>query len=346
MSDSVTNGREPLRPAEGEEPPSSGTQGGAHGGAQGNGNGNGETLVYRARAEEPGAVTRAVGWIMARLRGRNGDSQQLRDTIEEIIGEIEESEEEAAAPIGTHERMLLANILKLRHLTAYDVMVPRADIVGLPLDADFDRVLETVAEAGHSRLPVYRESLDDVAGLVHIKDVLAASKQGDRFRLASVLRPVEVVAPSIRVLDLLLEMRLKRCHLALVVDEFGGIDGLVTIEDLIEEIVGEIEDEHDVVEAPKLVWRPDGTLLADARTPIEDFEAEIGPVLSEEEREEDIDTLGGLVFYLAGRVPARGELIDHPASGLAFEVVQADPRRIKRLRLRNLPRPAAEAAQE
>jgi CBS domain containing-hemolysin-like protein len=121
------------------------------------------------------------------------------------------------------------------------------------------------------------------------------------------------------------------------VDEFGGIDGLITIEDLVEEIVGEIEDEHDVEEGPKLVWRPDGSLVADARTTIEDFEEAVGPVLSEEERDADIDTLGGLVFYLADRVPSRGELIEHPTTSIVFEVLQADPRRIKRLRLRHLP---------
>jgi len=144
------------------------------------------------------------------------------------------------------------------------------------------------------------------------------------------------VAPSMRVLDLLLQMRLSRVHMALVVDEFGGIDGLVTIEDVVEQIVGEIEDEHDVAEAPKLIPRPDGTLIADARTPIEEFEARVGPVLTAEEREQDIDTLAGLVVSLTGRLPSRGELISHP-SGLAFEVLDADPRRIKRLRVRNLP---------
>jgi CBS domain containing-hemolysin-like protein len=145
-----------------------------------------------------------------------------------------------------------------------------------------------------------------------------------------------------RVLDLLLEMRLKRTHMALVVDEYGGIDGLVTIEDLVEQIVGEIEDEHDRDVEPDYVERPDGVIEADARMPLEEFEARVGPLLDEEDRE-DIDTLGGLVFFLAGRVPSRGELIVHP-SGLEFEVVDADPRRIKRLRVRNVPKPEGDAA--
>jgi CBS domain containing-hemolysin-like protein len=280
--------------------------------------------------------------LWQRLRGlvgaRNGDSQ-LRDAIEEIIGEVEDtSAEQPDAPIGTHEKLMLANILKLRHVTAYDVMVPRADIVSLDVKASLDEVLDTLISGGHSRLPVYRENLDDVIGLVHIKDVLPFARGKSAFDLASILRDISIVAPSMRALDLLLEMRLTRVHLAVVVDEFGGIDGLVTIEDLVEQIVGEIDDEHDVVEGPSLVERPDGSLVADARTEIEELEERIGPVLSEEEREEDIDTLGGLVFYLADRVPARGELILHPHSGITFEVLDADPRRVKRVRLRDLPR--------
>lgn len=322
-----------VKESESEEPPSS--SGVLLAGQPLNGQRHMPLATPGNRTEEPGALKRAADWILTRLRGRNGD-HQLREALEEIIGEMEDPNDEDAMPISSHERMLLSNILKLRHLTAYDVMVPRADIVALPLEADFDRVLETITQRGHSRLPVYRGSLDDVAGVVHVKDVLAASRQNS-FRLANILRPAEFIAPSMQVLDLLLEMRLKRSHLALVVDEFGGVDGLITVEDLLEEIVGEIEDEHDVIQGPQMAWRADGTLLADARTPVEEFETEVGPLLSEEEREEDIDTVGGLVTYLAGHVPTRGELIEHPNSGIVFEVLQADPRRIKRLRLRNLP---------
>jgi CBS domain containing-hemolysin-like protein len=178
--------------------------------------------------------------------------------------------------------------------------------------------------------------------MVHIRDVLACIAGERKYDLMQIKREVLFTAPSMRALDLLLEMRLKRIHMALVVDEFGGIDGLVTIEDVVEEIVGEIEDEHDVAEGPKLIQRPDGTLIADARATIEEFEAMVGPVLSAEEREEDVDTLAGLVFALAGRVPSRGELITHPASGIAFEVLDADPRRIKRLKIHNLPKPSTD----
>jgi CBS domain containing-hemolysin-like protein len=271
----------------------------------------------------------------ARLLRRRGDAS-LAEAIEELIeeGEVEEPEE----PISAEERILLLNILKLRGRTADDVMVPRADIVAATADMTLEALVNLLVEEGHSRLPVYRETLDDVIGMIHMKDVLVhlASRGQQPFEITGMLREVLFVAPSARLLDLLLEMRLKRVHMALVVDEFGGIDGLLTIEDVVEEIVGEIEDEHDVVEQPKVVQRPDGTVLADARATIEEFEERVGPVLSEAEREEDIDTLGGLVFSLAGRIPRRGEVVQHP-SGLAFEIVDADSRRIKRLKVKNLP---------
>jgi CBS domain containing-hemolysin-like protein len=288
---------------------------------------------------------RAGFWRRLRgfLRGKGGDAT-LRDTIEEIIEEIGESEgdDEVTVPIGDDERVMLFNILKLRHLTAYDVMVPRADIVAVDQETGLDELIEIMRGAGHSRVPVYRGTLDDVVGLVHIKDLLTYAQSDKLFTLSSTTRKVLFVAPSMPVLDLLLEMRSTRVHMALVVDEFGGVDGIVTIEDLVEEIVGEIQDEYDVAEGPKLIDRPDGSLVADARVTIEEFEDRVGPVLSEDEREEDIDTLGGFVFALAGRVPSRGELIVHPDTGMTFEVMEADPRRVKRLRVRNLP-PIAKA---
>ena len=304
--------------------------------ALGNGNGNGNG---RGGGHESASLGRQLGgWLRGLLKSRNGDNA-LREAIEEIIEESER-EDQDGQPIGTHERVMLANILNLRHLTAYDVMVPRADIRAIHVDASFDDLIAVMGQGGHSRLPVYRESLDDIVGLVHIKDVLIHAKAKDGFKLSRIAREVLFVAPSMPVMDLMLEMRLSRAHMALVVDEYGGIDGLATIEDLVEEIVGEIEDEHDVAEAPKLVERPDGSLVADARMPIEDFEERVRPFLTDDEREEDIDTLGGLIFFIAGRVPGRGELIVHD-SGISFEVMEADPRRVKRLRIRNLPQSGA-----
>ncbi|MDB5368013.1 MAG: hemolysin [Rhodospirillales bacterium] len=248
-----------------------------------------------------------------------------------------EGNDEAQRDEAAHARELIQNIRDLRDLPVSDLMVPRADIVAVEIETPRDDLLRLIAEHQHSRMPVYRETLDDVLGFIHIKDVMATIAEGGTqagFDLQKLLRPVKIVAPSMRVLDLLLDMRKTRQQLALVVDEFGGIDGLVTIEDLIEGIVGDIADEHDVISTPDMTVRPDGSLVADARVSIEDFESRVGHLLTEDERAE-IDTLGGLVVSLAGRVPPRGELLRHP-SGLEFEVLDADPRRIKRLRVLKL----------
>jgi CBS domain containing-hemolysin-like protein len=232
--------------------------------------------------------------------------------------------------------VLIGNVLKVHDRSAADVMVPRVDVIAFDIERPFSDLIKLLIEHGHSRVPVYRETLDDVIGFVHVKDVLAPVADRRPAKLAAMIRKVLVVAPSLPVFDLLVQMRQSRTHIAMVADEFGGIDGLVTIEDLIEEIVGEIEDEHDVDEAPTLIERPDGSIIADARLPIETFEEQHGTRLRHNGDDEDVDTLGGLVFNLAGRVPRRGEVIPHPG-GLEFEVLDADPRRIKRLRVRGLP---------
>jgi len=275
-------------------------------------------------------------------RKRPGGESALREAIEELIEESE-SESEDLGP--TSESSLLLNILKLGDRTAYDVMVPRVDIKAAEDDIGISELLAMMREHGHSRLPIYHDNLDEIIGIVHIKDLLPFVVDGAPFHLKKIMREAMFIAPSIRVLDLLLQMRLSRAHMALVVDEFGGIDGLVTIEDLIEQIIGEIEDEHDKVRGPMLIRRSDGTIFADARAPIEDFEELVGPILTEEEREADIDTLGGLVMSLTDRVPSRGELVSHP-SGFAFEVLDADPRRLKRLRVRPKPMQADEPAKQ
>jgi len=258
---------------------------------------------------------------------RNGDAS-MREAIDELIETGNDSED----VLGEDERTLLANILDLRGRPIEDVMVPRVDILGIGSDSTLAEVIEAMISSGHSRLPVYRETLDDAIGMIHIKDVLGWRGRDDQFQLTKLLRGVLFVAPSMEVLQLLLEMRASRTHMALVVDEFGGVDGLVTIEDLVEEIVGEIADEHEKDEEPHLQATADGALDADARVSVEALEERLGAVLSADERDE-IDTLGGLVVSLAGRVPIRGELISHP-SGLEFEVLEADPRRIKRVRVR------------
>ncbi len=281
--------------------------------------------------------------LISRLRGRllrRSAEHSVRDSIAELV---EEAAAEAAIPGGApeldrQERALIANVLRLRGTTADDVMVPRPDIAAIEVTATLDEAVALFQHEGHSRLPVFREELDDIVGMVHIKDVFAFVGRAEAFKLEAILRKPMLVAPQIPVLDLLLQMRQARMHLALVVDEYGGIDGLVTIEDLVEEIVGDISDEHDEVPGSMVVERNDGSLDMDARLPVEEFEARLGPLLSEDERDGDIDTVGGLVFMLAGRVPARGEVIGHP-SGIEFRILDADARRIRRLRVRRAPPP-------
>ena len=274
-------------------------------------------------------------WKLQSLLRRKA-AESVRDRVEELIERGEDHRDTTElddTDLDTHERALLSNVLRLQGTTAYDVMVPRADIMAMPLELTLDEAIALIQKDGHSRFPVYRESLDDIAGMVHIKDVFAAVGSDAPFDLKAVLRKPLFVVPSIPVLDLLLQMRQSRIHMALVVDEYGGIDGLITIEDLVETIVGDISDEHDEDVEPQITERPDGTIELDARTPIKMFEAKLGQVLTEEERAADIDTVGGLIFTLAGRVPAKGELISHP-SGLEFRILDADPRRIRRLRVR------------
>ena len=270
---------------------------------------------------------------LLRLLRRPRNSENLRETIDEMI---EEPPADGPDPLGAHERVLIGNILKGHDSTAADVMVPRVDIVALDVDTPFAEVVKCMIEQGHSRVPVYRETLDDVIGFIHVKDVLPPVAERRETKLAPLLRKTLFVAPSLPILDLLVQMRQARTHIAMVVDEFGGIDGVVTIEDLIEEIVGDIEDEHDEADHPSVVERADGTLIADARTPIETLEERQGIRLRPTGDQEEVDTLGGLVATLAGRVPKRGEVIAHP-SGIEFEVLEADPRRLKRLRVRRLP---------
>ena len=306
--------------------------------------GNVRSTTPHVAAAEPGDKTKhggLFGWLRSLFGARNGDLT-LRDTFEELIEEHEEERDS----IDASERALIKNILNLNGLSAENIMVPRADIVAIEINASQDELLALVNTAAHSRLPVFHQTRDDVIGMVHIKDVLMKIGAKEKFSIRKILRKAMFVAPTMPVMDLLLQMQLSHLHMALVVDEYGGVDGLVTIEDLIEQIVGEIEDEHDVSEDPRLEPADDGTLVANARVPIEEFETFVGPVMTDEEREEDIDTLAGLVFTIAGRVPNRGELIVHEHTGIEFEVLDADPRRIKRIRVRNLPLlPAADLHQ-
>ena len=280
--------------------------------------------------EKPGLFKR----LAQILRGEDASAAAMRESIEEVI---EESDRQSPS-LSARERVMLGNLLKFGELKVQDVMVPRADIIAAEEDMPLDDLVALFREAQHSRLPVYRESLDDPTGVVHIKDVLALLHpvEGGSYRLAEasiagVKRNLLFAPPSMRALDLLVKMQATHTHLALVIDEYGGTDGLVSIEDIIEEIVGDIADEHDE-DAPH-VRREDGAFIADARMDLEDFKTETGLDLATVETEQDIDTIGGLVVSLLGRVPQRGEIVAHPA-GLDVEVLEADPRRVKRVRVR------------
>lgn len=300
----------------------------------------------RPSGERPRLMRALKRWLGTKTE----DAEAVRDVIEELIEERIEESAEGDAAIDPNERLLLSNVLALRDVTARDIMVPRADIVAIEASTPLAEALELLTSGGHSRLPVYRETLDEILGLIHIKDLavfaLQQSLQVDvahaplhKRTLLDMVRNVLFVSPAVRVLDLLLEMRLKRTHMAVVVDEYGGIDGLLTIEDVVEQIVGEIEDEHDTEEAPQMRDGPEGTILADARLALSDFETRVGNIFTDEEREQ-ADTLGGLVISIAGRVPSRGALVKHD-SGIEFEVMESDPRRVRQLRIRNLPAPPA-----
>lgn len=223
------------------------------------------------------------GTFLTRLQAMLGRREQesVRDRVEELLEDRPQGPDalpdDEATGLDLHERVLLRNVLRLRDKTAYDVMVPRADILAMAEDLTLEQAIRLIQREGHSRFPIYRGNLDEIVGMVHIKDVFAAvGRDPAAFSMKAILRRPLFVVPTVPVLDLLLQMRAARIHMALVVDEYGGIDGLVTIEDLVETIVGDISDEHDEVNAPTIIERPDGTIEMDARTTVEAFEAKLG----------------------------------------------------------------------
>ena len=227
----------------------------------------------------------------------------------------------------SHENELLKNLAGLRGITAADVMVPRVDIVSVAMSDDFNEIVKQLIKTNHSRVPVRNESLDDIVGILHIKDVLANLFLKEKQNIKTLLKKPVFVSPSISLLDLLYEMRIKRRHLALVVDEYGGIDGLVTIEDLVEELVGEIEDEHDLSSECRLEKMEDGSIVVEARIIIDLLE-NFTQSIRKEDLNDEIETLGGFIVSIAGRVPVKGEVIKYSPSGLKFEILEADPRKV------------------
>ncbi|MEP5757762.1 MAG: hemolysin family protein [Litoreibacter sp.] len=243
-------------------------------------------------------------------------------------------EQPQLSDVPTPPKLGLGN-LRLKRVE--DVAIPRAEIISVPHNIRQDELVKVFRESGLTRLPVFKETLDTPSGMIHLKDLALkhgfhGNGKGGRFSINRMVRPLLFVPPSMPLGVLLQKMQSARIHMALVIDEYGGVDGLVTIEDLIEQIIGEIEDEHDVDEAQMWMREKPGTYVVQSRAPLAEFEVEIGQKLSDEEEDEEIDTIGGLVFMIAGRVPARGEVVQHP-SGAEFEIMDADPRRVKRLRV-------------
>lgn len=278
-------------------------------------------------------TTHKISWFKKLFA--NKTDEKLRDTLEELIEDKNNNSSGEIPAINHSERMLLLNILKLRDLTVWDVMIPRADIIAVEEEITKEELLKIYAETPRSRLPIYSETLDHIVGTAHIKDFLGQIARNEEFNLPQITREVPIISPSMPVLDLLLQMQETRNHMALVIDEYGGIDGLVTLGDLLESITGDIEDMYDDQDEPQIKRTEANVIIADARLPIDEFEDHIGEVLLDDEEREEIDTLAGFLFSFAGRVPAKGEIIRHD-SGLEFEVVDGDVRQIRKIKVRQL----------
>ncbi|TNE35646.1 MAG: HlyC/CorC family transporter [Alphaproteobacteria bacterium] len=292
------------------------------------------TLSGNGEEQKPQRPQNGVLHVLKRVLGIGQQSEgSVRSTLEELIEEHNDPEQS----INDSEKMMLTNILSFSELSIADVMIPRADIEAIDASLTLDQMVERFRETNHSRLPVYNETLDNVTGMFHIKDLINFWGEPDAGNWQNFRREILFVPPSMSVPDLLLKMRATHIHMAAVVDEYGGIDGLVTIEDLVEEIVGDIEDEHDEQEGPLITVTPNGALEADARASIEELEEMLEIDLLPEDEDEEVDTVGGLVFQIAGQIPARGEIISHPGGSLDFEIIDADPRKVKKVRIHRRP---------
>jgi CBS domain containing-hemolysin-like protein len=303
--------------------------------------------------ESDGSPAQSSGNLISRLLAlfQPGKSEEAA-----CPAEVMDTVQRLSAPVRRQTRRMMGRLAAFSRLRVDDVLVPRAEIIAIEADADVRSLMALFSEAQHSRLPVYRETLDDILGMVHIKDLFrelhaaAREQKGEglilpaefleqRVEASGLMRPVLFAPPSMPAADLLLKMQATHLHMAVVVDEYGGTEGIITIEDLVEQIVGEISDEHD--EEEDLITPTEGGYVVSARAPLEDLEALLGVDLLPPEQDEEVDTVGGLIFTMLGRVPVRGEVVRHKA-GLEFEILDADPRRIRRVRVRGGGRPAAE----
>ncbi len=257
------------------------------------------------------------------------EPETLRNTIEELIEESEEDE----PSIENDERAILGNILNLRDLIVEDLMIPRADIISASIHQSPDEIIDILISNKLNTVPIYSGTLDQIIGTIHIEDVFPWVIKGKKSDIRSLVRPASFISPTMRTLDLLLHMRETGSKIALIVDEYGGIDGLVTFSDIIEEIIGDIQNAHEKNLSPQIKINQDNTIVVDARVNLEELEAQIHDYLSLKGQEQEVDTIGGLVFLIAGRVPVVGEIIKHP-KGYEFEILEADPRRVNRIIIR------------
>ena len=273
----------------------------------------------------------AIKWVRQKVSGRPESS--LKEVLEDVL----EDESSDAISISAEEKNLLKNMIHFGELTVSDIMVPRTDIMGIERDISLAELRDHVIKIGHTRIPVYDDSLDTIEGFIHVKDLFPHLASEAEFEISKVIRKILFVPPSMRIVDLLLKMRVSGCHMAIVVDEYGGTDGLVTMEDLFEELVGEIQDEHDHEEQQELMlWLGDHVLEADARVAIPLLEETLGlRITTGDHNDLEFDTLGGFIFFTLGRVPAKGEVL-HVTSELKIEILAADPRRIHRVRISKL----------
>lgn len=284
------------------------------------------------KQEEPLLLEVLLGKLR-NILGIKVQQQSLKESIEGVLDEEENNKEK----LTVEERLMLLNVLSIGKLQAKDVLIPRANIIAIDEETSIEEAVKIFHKAGHSRLPLYKKDLDDVKGMIHIKDLLLfwpgnELKNEKKSSLDLIKREILFIPPSMPIIDILLKMQVTRLHMAIVVDEFGGVDGLLTIEDLVEEITGEIEDEHDKKIEPIITKIESNICEADARIAIKDIEKFVKIKFFANDNSEDIDTLGGLIFSLIGRVPLRGEIISH-SSGVNFEITDADPRRVKRVRI-------------
>ncbi|MDR1334638.1 MAG: CBS domain-containing protein [Holosporaceae bacterium] len=272
---------------------------------------------------------------LSKIFKKGEEGVPLIDRLEDLI----ESDPQASSEINaddTSELALVSNVLGLKDLTAEDIMVPRANIVAAKIDTSLDEFVEIFSQNSFSQIPIYKDTLDNVVGVVRVRDFLPYIKSPESFNIESLLKEAMYVVPSIQLLELLVEIRASVNHMVLVVDEFGGIDGLVTLHDVVSEIVGEIQQNQSIF--PQIITKQDGSLVADAKTPIFKCESLLGlellkPLMEDEDEEPDVETMGGLAMLLAGRMPTRGETLVHP-SGVEFDIIEADPRRVKRILIR------------